>query len=831
MNCESIQEDLSAYSDGELAALPALRIRLHLLRCADCSTEIASLRHMKQRMLAFDIIEDRNEGSANSAIRRRPFLLRSPIMGFLRPALGAAMVVLVLGAIEYGRYAGHSPRIPSEHSRRGGLFPDLQASRITAPNERPPRTLPAPVQPHSTYSGDPAARPSIALRVRGALGSQPKPTLTQLSKDLPSLTQSILPAAHPKDDLSDLNASPAEVVTHWTRTPLDEQARWEEAISRRAISHDDFISVPVPPVAGLSPRSMETAIAAYQREKEIIDARLERNVTISAKATPFSEICKRLQEQTGVEIRAGKNVADDKTTIFCRKRSLRDIMRQINRVFGFTWRRDGNSGAYEYELTQDLRSQLLEEQLRNRDRDEALLAVDQEVEKWRRYRNMSLEEIQARIKAYTNKAANGAGKKEGENDPSGDDIRVLFPLASGGLIPTQLYFNLNPDQLNSLREGRELKFSSSPGPGELPLPPSMAQTIPQYIDNVMTDRPVTASLKLDHSELGKYSLQGGIYAEIKLENGHSGSGRGLNLATGMSPSARDPQNAVLNAKFADEPALRRKIRVEPQATCTFVHTPYPYFFSTEAGKKTSVGDVLEAIHKATGSDIVADSFTHLYDPDQMAVRDVTIFEALNRLSDKMRLRWNREDDWLQFRTISFFNDRLKEIPDRLLERWAASRREHGALTLDDLTEIGQLRDAQLDSEAMTIGVLAIWGLKEWDLARSQEIRPHWRFLGRLPRANREAAWSDKGLAFSQLSLSQRQQFIQLAFDEYVEQLRLEPDDFNGATLRILYNMPSDKEDTSAKNPLTANPVLFLYANGQRWSNKRGPFNAILHLPR
>jgi hypothetical protein len=66
--------------------------------------------------------------------------------------------------------------------------------------------------------------------------------------------------------------------------------------------------------------------------------------------------------------------------------------------------------------------------------------------------------------------------------------------------------------------------------------------------------------------------------------------------------------------------------------------------------------------------------------------------------------------WLQSRSTSFFDDRTKEVPNRLLERWAASRQKHGALTLDDLLEIAQLPDAKLDGAEMAEGARECWGL-------------------------------------------------------------------------------------------------------------------------
>ena len=104
----------------------------------------------------------------------------------------------------------------------------------------------------------------------------------------------------------------------------------------------------------------------------------------------------------------------------------------------------------------------------------------------------------------------------------------------------------------------------------------------------------------------------------------------------------------------------------------------------------------------------------------------SLFDALNRIADTLRLRWTKDGEWLQFRSTSFYDDRLKEVPNRLLSRWSASRREHGALTLDDLIEIAQLSDVQLNAREMAKGALVLWGLEEWDLARGKSLQPYSR---------------------------------------------------------------------------------------------------------
>src|SRR6266581_4937975 len=104
---------------------------------------------------------------------------------------------------------------------------------------------------------------------------------------------------------------------------------------------------------------------------------------------------------------------------------------------------------------------------------------------------------------------------------------------------------------------------------------------------------------------------------------------------------------------------------------------------SKIGKVTSA-DVLEALHQATGMPVVADFYTRLYSPERLSVTDQPIFEALNQLAPTMRLRWNKEaitattltqgngtvrppaPGWLQFRSAGYYDDRLKEVPNRLL---------------------------------------------------------------------------------------------------------------------------------------------------------------------
>jgi hypothetical protein len=190
--------------------------------------------------------------------------------------------------------------------------------------------------------------------------------------------------------------------------------------------------------------------------------------------------------------------------------------------------------------------------------------------------------------------------------------------------------------------------------------------------------------------------------------------------------------------------------------------------------------------------IIADYYTRLYPPEAVSARSVPLFEALNQLTDTMGLRWNKNGAWLQFRSTTYYDDRLKEVPNRLLTRWAEARRRQGTLTLDHLIEIAQLSDAQLDAAAMAEGARECFGLHEWDLARHRSARQDWRFLAQLTPAQRQEAQSCDGLPFTKLTLPQQQQFIALAVPpREKEPVTLE--EIARATLSLAYTQPGAYE--------------------------------------
>jgi hypothetical protein len=577
----------------------------------------------------------------------------------------------------------------------------------------------------------------------------------------------------PSDDLADLNSA-AISPKDWSGSGPEAWEAIEARVRREVQAADDFVTIPFPRLAAASDAQIAAAAEGYRKQAAIRDARLSRTLTVQERAIPLADLCDQLREKSGVQLAAGQSIAEEKVSLFCRDTPLRDLMRRLGRPFGYTWLRSTRDGALRYELVQDLRSQLLEEEIRNRDRQEALLALDQVMQEYRDTLGLSPEEIRQRMER-----ADPAEKKR------------LEMLAGVGWGLVQVYHRLSPQELAALRAGSALTYTPEPQKSELPLPKEVAAGVAQSLAHrrilimeggVQWGTPADLphgvppsqvpelkpglNLQLVEAEPGHFALTGG--AQVSLDRGSDSFRLGSHLgrppeaasylAVGMSPSTRRPDNRAMNKALARDPSLQRRISVQPRHLCPGGG------HAVDADRVTSA-DVLAALHEATSLPIVADAYTRLYPLAELTARDLPLFDALNRLADGMTMRWRWDGGWLQLRSAAYFHDRLKEVPRQKLARWASVRRRHGWLPLPELFEIAALSDAQLDAREMAEGARRCFGLVEWDAVRNRDLRPHLRFLADLHAEQRDAVFQPEGLVMRRLSLPRQQTFLRLALGD------------------------------------------------------------------
>jgi hypothetical protein len=765
MNCRRIEQLLSEHLEGLVPAREVRALEAHLARCPACRRlheELlavrSGLRQLAQQLPRLETEIDHRaidcwlvEREAANRGGRRWFYAASamissaPLFGprgrqavsRWQFALGGA-AALSLAALTFSWWGHHQGA-----GRPGAMLAaSPQPQQVIPPVRRASR----PDEKHPEKEA--ALPPAAPIEKRGNLPRLPVPPpvegIQYRRQEKPPPAPGVRPHG-PGGERMVVHHAPEAIVQPWRPLSTEEWEQVEARVRQVVRVRDDFVQIPFPQIAAISDRQIAEAVESYKREAAIVDPRLAHTVTLQFKATALSDLCDRLRAGTGIRLSAGPSVADEKVTLFCKELPLREVMRQLSRPFGYTWTRSGKEGEYRYELVQDLRSQLLEEELRNRNRRAALLALDQEMQKLRPYLSLSPEEIVARAKT-----APPAEKKLLEQLGGGE------PRTALGWGPIQMYFRLSAQELATLRAGEELFFSEGPREGERPLPPDVARGILRAWrmervsqeggnwhltgPNEPNSFPITSipglratcTVALDQSELGRYGLQGcsGFYRpDGFLRNDLAGP-----YVVGGRPDILQPENAKSSAQSTTDPALRPRISMQPRFSCLPEPVSGGKAVSPPEPRVTSA-DVLEALHRATGLPLVADYYTRLYKPEAVSVRRRPISDGLNQICDEMRLRWRWEarervsnTGWLQFRSASYYDDKLKEVPNRLLTRWAAVRRRNGYLPLEELVEIGQLTDAQLGSADVAAGAMECSGLAEWDMARESNVLRNLRFL-------------------------------------------------------------------------------------------------------
>jgi hypothetical protein len=174
-------------------------------------------------------------------------------------------------------------------------------------------------------------------------------------------------------------------------------------------------------------------------------------------------------------------------------------------------------------------------------------------------------------------------------------------------------------------------------------------------------------------------------------------------------------------------------------------------------------DVWEAIHRETGLPIVADYYTRMHRLDKVSVKGKSLFEALCTAGDGMGVKWTKEGDFILCRSASYYWDKLKEVPNRLLQRWARDRETNGGLPLADLLEMAALSDPQLDSVIVSEAITHCLGLRDWGHLRWPGFRRDARFFVTLTPEQQRRAFTPEGVPFKDLTPAQQQDAMQLQY--------------------------------------------------------------------
>jgi len=488
---------------------------------------------------------------------------------------------------------------------------------------------------------------------------------------------------------------------------------------------DDFVAPPELQFASTgSPEEIgaieKAALEHYRQQANVVDAHLVQNVSLQVKHASMDELCQELERRTGVRISAGRNVRDENVTIFIKKRPLRDVMREISRVFGFVWEREGDEGAYRYRLRQDTAAEIAEGRLRDDDVSQAIQALGKHVR-------------------------TGAEAIHGSAE-----------------LARQAFNDLLPEELERLSSGQRVTLASKAGPGEGLLASSMTEGLleqmggirpvkdgymtsnnpqaPGYIPfTKMQDTGVNVVYRMKITEFGGALLSALISIHGTTER-FKGAGFGLQQSLGkVAGVAEGPiRNANANVALRTAEGMNTRVDLAPhpstpeneqgvdpgQLAINTIATLYTSYRTAEGLKPPrpfmTSDDFWEAVHDRTGRDIVADSFSRLF---RLTSYKKTLFEDLSQACDAMHMRWSQDEGWLVGRSRAYYWQRVNEVPKSRLLAWAHERQRRGLTTLDSVLEMASMTDRQLQSVEVGKAIVNQWKLPEWGIPS----RPLWPF--------------------------------------------------------------------------------------------------------
>jgi len=499
---------------------------------------------------------------------------------------------------------------------------------------------------------------------------------------------------------------------------------------------DDFVEPPPILVAAIgSPDSYDEIVKRqkeeYEKQRNISDARLYKEITLSLKYASMDELCAELKRQTGVDITAGRNVADDNVTIFIGSRPVREVMREISRVFGFIWERNGSEGAYTYMLKQDTAAQIAEEKLRNDD-------VSKSIETLSRNMRMSAVDMNPAQSAFQSLSL-------GEMDilRTGRELRLGSPNMEGlrdGLLAPSLVKQLL--RSGGARKDGDVYMAYN---GEI-----QSDMIPF---EKLEDPSAGVFLQLRVTELGGAFLSGNTYIHGKNPDGsHTVGGLPFDIGHTPGPGEAPLNNAKDNQACKSSPGFDAEADIAPNPTVPVDEQgtdPEPLRFGTITeliGSYRTLpalqpprpfmnsADVWQAIHEKTKKDIVADSFSRLF---PLHTYKGSLYSVLSNACDEMHYRWRLDEGFITGRSATFHWQRLNEVPKRNLVYWQALKAQNGWLPLKGVLAMSQMTDRQLDSYEVGKAIAHQWKLDEWGIPSRPHlprdvVRKLCRFLAGLP---------------------------------------------------------------------------------------------------
>ncbi|MBP6962842.1 MAG: hypothetical protein KBC96_00375 [Armatimonadetes bacterium] len=398
------------------------------------------------------------------------------------------------------------------------------------------------------------------------------------------------------------------------------------------------------------------------------DRRLDRRIRVASATLPLGDLLARISDAVGVRLDVEPKIGVETPAVFFRSRPIRDVMSELSRVYGYSWRAVPHSGGPRYEFMESAdRARTRSVRLRDDKRraDEMLLDF------LRKYLSSSPEDERIKNLAWTNSAAYqslfGPNSAAARNLLSALGEERLAGAFGGGPPAAVAFSNLPADAqtaacewVNAMRQGgMRWRSESSPAP-PAPVDPSGMMSSTLYVSGN------------EVSDIGVSRLT----ISVAPPNGDP--------VTMQWPSRQmryDDLAAVAGwvHESAVPPSVHSELSISPRIPATRLWL--------------NAGDIIEAIAEQSGMDVIADAVER--DRQYPLVSGVPLGKLVEQLSRDEDYAVQADESTLRFRLARWYaRPMITPPPADLVERCWRDIERDGRIGLANLLELSRLPSDQ-----------------------------------------------------------------------------------------------------------------------------------------
>lgn len=430
---------------------------------------------------------------------------------------------------------------------------------------------------------------------------------------------------------------------------------------------------------------------------------LRKAVTVQNKMILAPDLLRQIGRQTGVSLTCGRDLANDKLTVFVREMPAVELLSHVATLLVAEWRKTKDG----YMLVQQEKARRWEEEFLTAQREQG----------WKETRQRIRELVEASNQDYTDllkrvlqMRENLRRHQEGENGGA-DPKSMALPYPFHGLkdyLTGWLFRRFSRTLWTQLERGEVVLASTFPVPGAIQLPSEAInwaredeklRALAVLHDNRESDDDSVLFEQTMPNELlfalGASQADGTLRDVLSVKRPYgivTESSRGLNPRFYWRPARTglvDLWSQWQTPEDTDSPLLDTPVRAQKQDE----KSPYPNRADMPYIPFT-LADLAEQLHKRAEVDIVADAYRAFWRtgmPDVVKREQHTLREwlkAVFRLKDTSGW-WRVEGNTLLMKHASYPLYRRTELPEATVRQLERKAQEGHTLTLDDYAKLAR----------------------------------------------------------------------------------------------------------------------------------------------